>query len=75
MPVDRSPEGIRSIVSQCEAADVPVYVGQLGTEGAKQYGTHRSDAKRGDSQFWAEDLRESESFLVCEERFLFEVKK
>jgi protein gp37 len=36
---------IRSIVNQCKAADIPVYAKQLGTEEAKQTGTHRSDTK------------------------------
>lgn len=48
---------IRSIVSQCKAADIPVYVKQLGTDWAKQGGTHRSDSKGGNPQVWAEDLR------------------
>lgn len=52
-----SPEWIGSIVNQCNAADTPVYVKQLGTDWAKQNGTHRSDSKGANPQFWAEDLR------------------
>ena len=36
---------IHSIVNQCKATGIPVYVKQLGTEGAKQNSTHRSDTK------------------------------
>lgn len=59
---------IRSIVNQCKAADIPVYVKQLRTEEAKQAGTHRSDTKGANPQLWAENLRESESFLACAPR-------
>lgn len=51
-----SPLWIRSIVNQCKATGIPVYVKQLGTDWAKQSGTHRSDPKGANPQFWAEDL-------------------
>ena len=51
-----SPLWIRSIVSQCQATGIPVYVKQLGTVWAKQNSTDRSDTKGADPQFWEEDL-------------------
>ena len=51
-----SPLWIRSIVSQCKATGISVYVKQLGTGWARQSGTHRSDPKGANPQFWAEDL-------------------
>jgi protein gp37 len=48
------PEWIRSLVKQCQAAQVPVFVKQLGTVWARQNG---ADSKGGDPQYWPEDLR------------------
>lgn len=52
-----SPKWIRSIVSQCKAASIPIYVKQLGAVWAKQCGIHRNDSKGADPRVWAEDLR------------------
>ena len=65
---------IHSIVNQCKATGIPVYVKQLGTDWAKQSGTHRSDTKGANPQFWAEDLLFRE-FPSVRSRFQFEVKK
>jgi hypothetical protein len=50
MLVDRSPEWIRSIVNQCKAVGISVYVKQLGTVWAKQGGTHQERYQRGRSE-------------------------
>jgi protein gp37 len=52
-----SPDWVRSIVSQCKTFGVPVFVKQLGSDWAKQNGTHRSDTKGADPDLWTEDLR------------------
>lgn len=48
-------EWARSLVRQCRAADVPVFVKQLGTRWAKRFGA--TDPKGGDPAEWPEDLR------------------
>jgi protein gp37 len=48
------PEWIRSLVKQCETADVPVFVKQLGSGWAHANGC---DGKGGEPQQWPADLR------------------
>lgn len=66
MLVDRSPDWIGSIVKQCIAARIPVYVKQLGTDWGKRNGTGRSDTKGADPHLWTEDLRVREFPIVGE---------
>lgn len=68
-------EWIRSIISQCKAAGIPVYVKQLRTEEAKQSAMSRSDTKGANPQMWAEDLLLREFPGVRGAHFYFEVKK
>ena len=65
-----SPLWIRSIVNQCKAAGIPVYVKQLGSDWAKQSGTHRSDTKGANPQMWAEDLLFREFPGMSDRRFI-----
>ncbi len=48
---------IRSIINQCRAAAIPVYVKQLGTHWAKELGTYRLDHKGSNPEAWSGDLR------------------
>ncbi len=45
---------IRQTIEQCKAADVAVFVKQMGTVWAKEHGT---DSKGGDMEAWPDDLR------------------
>lgn len=53
-------EWVRNIVNQCKAAEVPVFVKQLGARpitGASSIALHLKDNKGGNMEEWAEDLR------------------
>ncbi len=63
-----SPDWVHSIVNQCMAKSIPIYVKQLGTDWAKQSGTWGNDTKGGDPRDWAEDLRVREFPIVCDRR-------
>jgi hypothetical protein len=45
---------IGDLVEQCQAADIPVFVKQMGTAWAREHG---GDSKGGDWDYWAADLR------------------
>ncbi len=51
-------EWVRSTIEQCKAADVPVFIKQMGSVWAKEHG---SKSKGGDMDFWPEDLRIQEN--------------
>ena len=48
---------IRSIINQCRAAAIPVYVKQLGTFWAKESGSYHLDNKASNPEAWLPDLR------------------
>lgn len=48
---------IRSIINQCYAAVIPVYVKQLGTFWAKESGSYHLDNKASNPEAWLPDLR------------------
>jgi len=56
---------VRSIVRQCLAANVPVYVKQLGADWAHKSNTYRLDNKGGNPEFWPEELRVREFPSLC----------
>jgi protein gp37 len=56
------PEWIRSLVTQCQAAEVPAFVKQLGSVWARANG---ADTKGGDPQRWPTDLRVREMPTVA----------
>ncbi len=57
-----NPQWARDIVKQCTAADVPVFVKQMGSAWAASENPHGSVRERGDTKganmkYWPEDLR------------------
>lgn len=51
------PDWIGSIVQQCGATGIPVYVKQMGKVWAKESSTHCIDNKGSNPEFWTENLR------------------
>jgi protein gp37 len=51
------PAWVRDLADQCRAAEVPVFVKQLGAVWARRHHVHHVDPKGGNWDFWQPDLR------------------